>query len=390
VSRATYVPVNPAVLSWALEQSGMTVDELAYKLHVDVQLVEAWRRGLSSPTKGQFTDLIHALRRPSSLFFRSSPPEDGSPKIDFRAPTGGTARAATPSERLAVRASARLQGLASWIAGEQRIPDPSIPTLPLGGDPAEAAAALRRVLGPDVRTQIGWTSPSAAFGAWRAILENAGAITQMFELGRTGVRGFSISGPRVPLIAVNTAYGPNARTFTLFHEVGHLVTRTSSACLGFSDPGTDAKAIEPWCEEFSAAFLLPADALRAFIEASPVDGGDPVDQVQTVSRAFKVSARAVAIRLIRLELAERSLYRQVEARFAQMDFPSAGGGQGQDTAHRRLSRMGRRSTEFVLGGVQARLITKRDALRYLNVNTGQMSEISELLIGQDAGTGLDR
>ncbi len=76
---------------------------------------------------------------------------------------------------------------------------------------------------------------------------------------RDSARGFSLWDDDAPLIAVNSAWNPAARVYTLFHEYGHLLSRTSSVCLErvgvkISRPTDPA---ERWCKEFAAAALLP-------------------------------------------------------------------------------------------------------------------------------------
>src|SRR3954447_3556788 len=92
----------------------------------------------------------------------------------------------------------------------------------------------------------------------------SGVVVFLFQLGADNCRGFSLWHDRAPVIAINTTWNDEARTFTLFHEVGHLVTRTNSACTsapasavtGAWDPA------ERWCERFAAAALVPEVALR--------------------------------------------------------------------------------------------------------------------------------
>ena len=75
---------------------------------------------------------------------------------------------------------------------------------------------------------------------------------------------------QVPVIAVNTAWNDEARTFTLLHELGHLVARTDSACAA-GEPAELSDAWDPverWCQGFAAALLSPKEALSSDIAHS--------------------------------------------------------------------------------------------------------------------------
>ena len=120
------------------------------------------------------------------------------------------------------------------------------------------------------------------------------------------------------MVAVNTAYHPTARIFTLFHEIGHLLTRTDAACLRFILPGDPETGPERWCERFSASFLMPEAALRSTASHYGIDESRHVSSVHTARRIanrFKVSARAASIRLQELGLAPPTLYKAVEEAF---------------------------------------------------------------------------
>ena len=63
-----------------------------------------------------------------------------------------------------------------------------------------------------------------------------------------------------PALIVNSAWNVEARIFTTFHEVGHLVMRTSSACIGYVGVREDPqRSIERWCDRFAASLLMPED-----------------------------------------------------------------------------------------------------------------------------------
>src|SRR5207344_1041034 len=97
--------------------------------------------------------------------------------------------------------------------------------------------------------------------------ESKGILAFQFPMGSDSCRGFSLWDETAPAVAVNTAWNPAARSFTLLHELGHLVTRTSSACLeGWGRRReNEGDQHERWCESFAASVLAPWDQVERFL-----------------------------------------------------------------------------------------------------------------------------
>ena len=137
----------------------------------------------------------------------------------------------------------------------------TLPAAVPGREPETVAREIRELLAVPVETQLDWGSAGDAFRGWRSALEDVGVVVFQLSLGKKGIRGFSAWDDFAPLVAVNTAYHPTARVFTLFHEVGHLLRRDDAACLRFMRPGDAEAGIERWCERLSANLLMPSEAL---------------------------------------------------------------------------------------------------------------------------------
>jgi hypothetical protein len=136
---------------------------------------------------------------------------------------GAPSRELTPDERRYLRKAARLQRMIAWLTDEMREPGARLPNASLDDDPQAIANVFRDRLGITVAAQLEWSSASAAFDAWRAAVEDLGAVVFLFQLGAHNCRGFSLWDDKAPVIAINTAWNDEARTFTLFHEVGGQV-----------------------------------------------------------------------------------------------------------------------------------------------------------------------
>ena len=245
-----------------------------------------------------------------------------------------------------------------------------LPTAHLNSDPQAVANAFRGRLGIPVTTQLGWGSASVAFDAWRSAVEDLGVVVLLFQLGAENCRGFSLWHEKASVIAINTAWNDEARTFTLFHELGHLLTQTNSACTAappqaVSGPWDPA---ERWCERFAAAVLVPKEALRRLVReriGGRVTRVTDVATVRWIAGKFRASLRAVTLRLIELGLAKWELYRALPATGDAKR--GGGGGKGRDRQEIQEDQLGGRAFSLFRRAVDTDVLSRSQALTYLDI-----------------------
>lgn len=366
----------------------MDVEDLARRVEVDPETVARWESGDLLPSRGEFTRLVGVLQRPSAIFFLPEPPEGRGLKADLRRAPGLAGHKLSPDEILHIRRARWVQDVVSWILRDEDAGEARLPHVATTQSAAVAAAAFRERLGIPVETQTKWSTAYKALRAWRDALQDVGVLVLQVELGRERIRGFSIWDDRAPLVAVNSAYSPTARIFTLFHEVGHLLTRTESACMGFVAPGREGAQIERWCERFAAELLVPADALRTVAGSFGATSRTPVDDVETarkIAGRFKVSTRAVALRLQEVKLAPPTLYSTVDAELSAYDWNprQEKGGGGRPAVEKRLAEFGDRIPSLLLRAADDGRLTVTDLAGYLDLNTRQLADLRELVGAHD-------
>ena len=358
------VPVTGAVVEWAIREAGYDLTALAKKLQVPVDTLRAWTNESAQPRLTQLRKLAAQVKRPLATFLLPKPPAVVAPAVEFRSPPGTEPRELNPAERRYLREAARLQRFLSWLAKEMGDAPVTLPQERTKTPAATVAKRIRDRLGVTVEEQVGWPSPNAAFTAWRQKLEEQGVLVLLFSLGRESCRGFSLWDDHVPLIAVNTTgWLPGARTFTLFHEYGHLVTRTPSACLLARRRLTSVASDSPerWGEEFAAALLMPADAVHALVKQL---GKLPPEALSgAVANYFSVSRLAAAIRLIELDYLTWKDYEDLP----RVEVAKRGGGKGRDRAQQRIDQYGSRATRLVGRGLERDVIGRSEVLDYFDV-----------------------
>lgn len=378
------VPITAQVLAWAREEAGLTQIELADRAKLDVDGLKAWEAAESHPTKGQFSRLVGALKRPSALFFLPEPPiQAGMPTSLRSAPALGNHKLG-PEEARQIRWARRLQELTSWVLKDGGSPEVQLGRYRPSQDPVGVAAVERSQSGISTEEQLAWTSVSEAFRAWRGHLEDQGILVLQLTMGKDSIRGFGAWDDYAPLVAVNTAYHPTARIFTLFHEVAHLLTRTDAACQSFVVPGQQEGSIERWCERYAAAYLLPEDSLKMvagkYGVTTSIRTADP-ETARLIANRFSVSTRATATRLQEVGLAEPTLYSAVASQLSGRDWNKSGGGRGggQPAHEKRIGQLGTRLPSALLSAANRGRLTTRDLADYLQLKTGQLEDLKGLL-----------
>lgn len=364
------MPINPRVLAWAMDQSGVDDVELAFRCKTTPDVVQGWRTGDALPGKTEFRNLVARLRRPSAVYFLPSPPSEDPAIAAFRHPPGVEAdRFLIDRELTFIRTAERIQKVARWVREKvDQVPDawPKLASL----KPADAAHRARTFLDWTVDCQFKAGSNSQVANDLRQRIEDRGAFVLQLQLTQEGCRGFSLEDEVAPVVAVNSAYTVPARIFSMVHEVGHLVLHQPAFCSRLAD----TNKTERWCERFAAIFLMPEQEFGDYVENR--FGGAlvaDVDEVKTLANKFRVSLRAAAFRVEQLDLGVEGLYDEVDAK---ADFKGSDGFTDDNTTPAvRLREWGDSYARTVADAETQRLLSRADVLEYLNVSGKQYREI---------------
>lgn len=244
------VTVNPAVLRWARQSAGCTLEDSAAKLRVAGETLRAWESGKGHPPLTALIALADHYRRPLAALLLPEAPEEPAPPSDFRSLPEKRGRL-TSETLLAIRRARRLQSLArELMQAVGRSSTPQLGSSSLQSDAESLASVERSRLGMSLDEQIGWKTSYEAFRSWRSKLEQANLLVFQFTMRLEDCRGFSLADQEPLAVVVNTSDAIHARIFTLFHEYGHLLLRIPGICLPEVKEarGRDERSqAEQWC-----------------------------------------------------------------------------------------------------------------------------------------------
>src|SRR5688572_27596169 len=112
MSTALPIKISPSVLVWARTSIGYSIDEIARKMNVKPEKVDAWEKGTAPITYNQLENLAYkVLKRPLAVFFRAEPPMEAPIEKDFRNLTSSEINHLSTEIRLVLRKAKRLQNL---------------------------------------------------------------------------------------------------------------------------------------------------------------------------------------------------------------------------------------------------------------------------------------
>jgi Zn-dependent peptidase ImmA (M78 family)/transcriptional regulator with XRE-family HTH domain len=389
-NRSISIPVKPAVLVWARESLGRSVEEAAAYLGESEDLVRQWEAGHDQPMLHQVKALAVFYKRPLAAFFLPRPPTEPSLPHDFRTLPDEKEIPLSPKTRLAMRRARRLQSIASELKEDLEGELFSLPvSIELSDDPEVVAGRVREALGVSQAEQLSWKKDSQAMDRWKKSVERLGILVFQMSMPLEEARAFSFADGGMPVIVVNTKDALKARIFSLFHELGHILLNEGGIC----DPGNlngeasspNSRSIEAFCNFFAGAVLVPRESLLShrFVEGKSSSYKWPERTLGTISGDFKVSKEVVLRRLLIVGLTTGEFYQSKRNEWMKMEKkPESIKGITRDIPKECLQRNGRPLTSMVLDSYRNDRITTSDVADYLGIRVKHIPGIEKLLEAQ--------
>jgi Zn-dependent peptidase ImmA (M78 family) len=371
--------VTPEVLAWARREAGFDPGIAAHKLAVNPDRLARWESGEDRPTIPQLMKLSEVYKRNPAVFYLPEPPREELAVRDFRRLPGTDAAELSPGLRYEIRLATTRRAVLLSFPGSEAF-ETRLPQLRVDrAEPESAAIAIREHIGIGIAEQKAWRRPDIGFRHWREALERIGVL--VFQTTRVEVsemRGFSLAEPILPAILLNGADAHAGRTFSLLHELCHLMLREGGLCL----PGDDRRAAgadhEVLCNRIAGATLVPAESLLAEPivrqEAASQDWAD--EDIAALAREYAVSREAILRRLSILGRTTERFYREKRRQFAAEATARAGDGDGGFVPpfRRALNRMGRLYAKGVLEAFYEGRPSASDLSRHLGLKLNHLPE----------------
>ncbi len=367
--------VKPELLRWARDSAGLDLEEAAERLGMKPETVAAWESARARLSVAQLQKLATTYRRPLAAFYLPAPPPVFDARKYLRRVAGAAERPPSPDLAFEIREAESRRRIALDLADPDAERQSMVPRADLGEAPAAVAASLRSVLGVTVEEQLRWRDDYDALNAWRASVERLGVLVfQVSGVEPAEMRGYSIFQEELPIVGVNAKDSPRARSFSLLHEVAHLV-------LGHGDVDRSARfwlsndQEETFCNEVAGNVLVPENALAPLTTLQRGDRGKAVSpsDVAFLMARFRVSEEVILLRLLRTGRIADSFYEQRRRVLVHLRPKKAEG--GPPYYRRVVAMLGRPYVRTVLDAFSRDRITLNDVSDYLGVKLDQLSRV---------------
>lgn len=384
------VDTSPTVLEWARQSIGLPLDVAAKKIGVDSVVLQHWEEGspseeIKGPTIGQLRKMAETYKRPLAALLLPNPPVvNDAIKTDFRLLPQNQDRSWSPQLHIALRRVQMQRSVAEDLAevnGET--PEPLDLTISLSQNPDSLGQEIRSWLGIPRRT-----ANESFLRQWSELIELKNIlVTQVQRVPLEEMRGCSISDYPFPVIILNGSDSQKGKTFTLMHELAHVLLNLGGLC-DLEDKTrhitNDTERIERFCNQVAAAILMPREDLRERLRGQPANVVKSDEYLYQLADVYGVSREAMLLRLVSLNWASWEDYFQAKPHFEEIyeerkkaKQESKGGGPTYYTM--KVRDLGRRYINTVLEAYYREDINNAELARYLDMKADKVGGLEATL-----------
>ena len=373
---------NPAVLKWARERSGFSLDELASKMNRDAGELRKWESGESSPPYGALEDLAYKyLKVPLAIFFFPSPPKVDDPVGKFRRLPEYELERFSPDTIQKIRLAQAYQSSLEELF-EDNPPERMI-HVDLGPENYSSnvfAEKVRNYLGITLSQQFSFRGTDQAFKAWRHALENSGVFTFKDSFSDRFLSGFCLVHEEYPVVMINNSNSFTRQIFTLIHELGHILYGVN----GVTDINEDyfkfltskEKRIEIHCNQFAAEVLVPA---KRFEREIPVFEEKGPESISELAAKYSVSREVILRRFLDFGLIDDNYYSALAEKWNEEYLRSKEGPSGGNWYRTKLAYLGEGFSQTVLDNYRKGKFDTTAVASHLNIKAKNVKKFESYL-----------
>lgn len=358
--------INPQRLAWCCADRGITLEQCALELDIAAANFERVMAGEPGLTFNQLRKVAEYFGRGVLFFFEPGP-------VDV-------AQVHTPQFRTLANQkpelSPRLKALIERVEKQRAVylslreelddaaPRFSLPDLK-GASPREAASGVRKWLG--LADQNSFDSYRAAVEAKGILVFQSNGYNGKWQIAKESpILGFSLFDQDCPVIVVKKQRWESRQSFTLMHELGHLLLQQTSSIDDDHDLHSH-EGDELEANAFAGHLLVPENFLSGIRDADRPDDAAQFDAWLAPQRkAWGVSGEVILRRLMdagRFPRGEYAAYKQWRDQPIASDEDSG----SREYRHREPKHVfGDTFVRTVLDALSARHITLTKASSYLD------------------------
>ncbi|MCL2658185.1 MAG: ImmA/IrrE family metallo-endopeptidase [Betaproteobacteria bacterium] len=335
MSKEMVTGVQPALFLWARTSVGLGIDDVAQTLKRKPEEIAAWERGDAAPTYAQLEKLAYEIyKRPLAVFFLPEPPQEEMPQREFRTLPDTDMHSLARDTYLHIRKAHAYQLALKDIFNDR---NPSLQTiweqveLTRGQVIQEQAKNIRDILKIGMEQQASWKDSETAFKAWRRAIEECGIFVFKASFKQKDISGFCLTDEQFPLIYLNNSTTKTRQTFSLLHELAHLLIRVNGLSKFEFDYverlAKPEKELEIFCNALAAEILIPEEDFRQQTASTPPYLEKASEEFfAAIASRYGVSREAVLRRFLDQKRVGQKFYEEKAKFWAQQKKQSKGQG----------------------------------------------------------------
>ena len=301
-------PLNPEVFRWARETAGLTHAQAAKKLNLSAtqgvapedRLIEI-EEGRVQPVPSILKKMAKYYHRPLITFYLEKPPRSSDYGVDYRRVSNKVSPLQDSYLKVLVRNAIVRQGIVRDLLNEDGSTEVDfVGTITLSEGKQHALDRLRAILEAEstktkpIRDFKQLRETSQKFGVFVVLESDLGS--HHTKIKSTTFRGFVLADRLAPFIVINRNDAYTAQSFTLLHEMVHLLLGDT----GISGFDSDTREEEQFCNDVASEYLLPS-AMVADIKISSRNTDAVLPLLEELSKDWKVSRTLIgSTELVRL------------------------------------------------------------------------------------------
>lgn len=314
--------INHEILSWARKTTGLSVEIAARKLGIRdgrtaraADKLLAYENGTKNPSESMLFRMSKVYRQPLLTFYLEKPPRKGDRGQDFRTITD--LEFMTEENFYADVLIQEIKARQSILKESLMEEDETIPLAFIGKNTvahgvAKVLETVREIVDINLDEYRKQVDHRQAFRFLRQRAESSGIFVLLkghlgsyhTNIGLNVFRGFTLSDEIAPFIVINDQDNNAAWSFTLLHEITHLVLGQTGISGSYT---SGVEETEKFCNDVASRFLLPEEEFEAF-KLSGSEFEQIKNDITNHALSRKVSSTHIAYRLYLRGDIENSLW----------------------------------------------------------------------------------
>ena len=371
------IKVNNDILVWARQELNITQEEVADRIGRNIEDIINWEEGKDYPTYAQLEKLAYTIyKRPLAVFFFPNIPNIPKNNGKFRTLDNEIFNE-IPTRIIELMNQARVMQLnLQELDSNSRI---RITELELDIHEQNFYEKLRDVLGVDLELQKKAKNMSDAFEMWRSAFYECGVYVFKEAFKDNSFSGFCLYDIKYPVIYINNSMSYSRQIFTLFHELCHILIKTSGIDKANDDYISrlelDNRKLEMICNMFAGKFLVPTNDLLKLIDNVEINEKN----IEKLSKKYSVSRDVILRKLLDMGKISKEAYEKKHSDYQEEMYRKPINNGGGNYYNTKKAYLGENYINDVCSNYYSGKIDLYETANYLNVRVEAIPQLGVMI-----------